>query len=92
MEQQKDDKLWQIAQRRANFRRSLFTYLISNAFFWCIWWFTKGTKGDWEGVPWPIWVMLGWGFILGKQYYEAYHGTKSDLAEKEYEKLKREGR
>jgi hypothetical protein len=37
--------------------------------------------------------MLGWGIGLAMQYYEAYHSDKSDMAEREYEKLKRrEGR
>ncbi len=92
MEEQRDDKLWRIAQRRAEFRKGLFSFLIINTFLWIIWWFTTGQKGDFRGVPWPCWVMLFWGLGLAKQYYEAYHGTKSDLAEKEYEKLKREGR
>jgi hypothetical protein len=92
MEQPKDEKLWKIAQKRAHFRRSAYSYVIVNTFLWIIWWFTKGQYGDWGKFPWPAWVMLGWGLGLAKEYYEAYHSTKSDLAEREYEKLKREGK
>ena len=92
MEEQKDGKLWRIAQKRAHFRKSLFTYLTVNGLFWCIWWFTRGQYGTFGKFPWPAWVMLFWGFGLAKDYYEAYHGSKSDLAEREYEKLKRQGK
>ena len=41
-----------------------------------------------RGIPWPIWVMLGWGLLLGFQYFRAYHSDGTDLAEREYERLK----
>jgi hypothetical protein len=88
MEQPRDEKLWRIARRRAEFRKSLYSYIFVNGFFWAIWWFTTGRLGNF-GFPWPVWVMLGWGVGLAKQYYDAYHGDKEFVAEKEYEKLKR---
>lgn len=92
MELQRDDRLWRIAQKRAQFRKSAYSYLIVNSFLWLVWWFTSGYNGKFTGIPWPVWVMLGWGFGLAKQYYEAYYSDKSDLAEREYEKLKKEGK
>ena len=85
-----DDKLWRIAKKRAGFKKSLYGYLVINAFLWAIWWFTAGRFTGLTHYPWPIWVMLGWGVGLGFQYFEAYYGSKEDLAEQEYQKLKKE--
>lgn len=94
MEQQLDPKekqLWKIAKRRAEFRKSLYSYIIIVGFFWTLWWFTTGQKkGVTTGWPWPVWIMLGWGIGLAFQYFKAYNGDKEDLAQQEYEKLKRE--
>lgn len=88
MEPVKDDKLWRIAQKRASFKRSLYGYIVIIAFLWAIWWLTDGKDNGFRGIPWPAWVMLGWGVALGFQYFSAYNGSRRDLAEEEYEKLK----
>jgi hypothetical protein len=89
MNEDKDSRLWRMAAKRAGFRKSLFSYLIINAFLWGIWWFTTGRIGH-HGYPWPVWVMLGWGVGLAFQYFEAYHGEKQDITQQEYERLKKE--
>jgi hypothetical protein len=89
-EQQKDERLWKIARQRAEFKKSLYSYIIVNAFLWGIWWFTIGKDAGFNGYPWPIWVMLGWGIGLAFQYFKAYNGDKETLAQQEYEKLKKE--
>ena len=88
MEQQRDEKLWQMAKKRADFQRSLVSYFVVNALLWVIWFFTTGRHGHNGSIPWPLWVMLGWGVGLIFQYLNAYGGSKNDLVEKEYEKLK----
>ena len=88
MEQQRDEQLWEQAKKRAGFQRSFVFYFIVNAFLWFIWWFTAGKNGDNRDMPWPVWSMLGWGIGLLFQYLNAYGGSKKDLVEKEYEKLK----
>ena len=91
MEDQRDERLWRIANERAHFRKSLYTYLIVNTLLWFIWWFTGGNIGkdvNDSGLPWPLWVMIAWGFGLALNYYRAFHSHRSDLAEKEYERLK----
>ena len=88
MEENKDQRLWQIAQKRARFQRGVAAYFVVHALLWFIWWFTAGKNGDNNGTPWPIWSMLGWGIALLFQYLNAYGGSKKDLTEKEYEKLK----
>ncbi len=60
-EKERDERLWRIARKRANFRRSFFVYVVINAFLWGVWWFTTGRNSGVRGYPWPIWVMLGWG-------------------------------
>ncbi len=88
MNENKDQQLWRIAQKRAQFRRSLYSYFVVNAFLWIIWWITKGRFTGFTGYPWPIWVMLGWGLSIVMHYFQAYHSTKADIADREYEKLK----
>ena len=56
----KDPQLWYIAQKRASFKYHVATYIIINAFFWGLWYFS-GKHESYEGWPWPIWPMIGWG-------------------------------
>ena len=90
MNETNDDRLSRKARKRVDFRRSLYSYITVNVFLWLVWWFTTGKTTGFTGYPWPIWVMLGWGLSLGKQYFEAYRGNGKDLADEEYEKLKRQ--
>ena len=89
-EKERDERLWRIARKRANFRRSFFVYIVINAFLWGVWWFTTGRNSGVNGYPWPIWVMPGWGIGIAFQYFDAYHGSKQDLEQQEYEKLKKQ--
>lgn len=86
-----DQKLWNIAKKRVAFRKSLYSYLVVVGFLWAIWWFTIGRKGI-VGVPWPIWVMLGWGVGLVIQYLDAYRGDDETLAQREFDRLKKNNR
>ena len=88
--EQRDDNLWRIAKKRASFRKHFYTYVIIVGFLWGIWWFTTGRSTGLTGYPWPIWIMLTWGFALAYNYFGAYHGSKEDITQQEYEKLKKE--
>jgi len=88
--EERDENLWRIAKKRATFRRHFYTYVVIIAFLWGIWWFTIGRSSGFRGYPWPIWVMFGWGIGLAFNYFDAYHGSQEDIAQQEYEKLKRE--
>ncbi|TDH26189.1 2TM domain-containing protein [Segetibacter sp. 3557_3] len=92
MDDQHDARLWKVARRRAEFRRSLYSYLIVNTLLWCIWWLTSDPERRLKGFPWPFWVMILWGFSVARQYFHAYYGTKSDLVDKEFDQLKNENR
>lgn len=88
----RDPQLWEIAQKRAKFKRHFITYIVVNAFLWAIWYFNYGNieLEEVSRYPWPIWPTLGWGIGVALQYADAYMFPKGNTAENEYEKLKRE--
>jgi hypothetical protein len=86
----RDEQLWKLAKKRADFKRGVLFYIVINAFLWAIWWFSSGRHTGFQGFPWPLWVMLGWGIGIAFQFFDAYGGSKQDLAEREYDKLKRQ--
>ncbi len=88
---EKDPQLWQLAQKRASFKYHLATYIVVNIFFWVLW-YIKGQPNGNDGVPWPVWPMLGWGIGIVFNYIGAYAAPKENLAEKEYDKLKNKNR
>lgn len=85
----KDDALWQIAKKRARFKKSFLTYTIINIFLWAVWFFSGRDFGsdhyDW---PWPLWVTIGWGIGIAFQYSDAYLFSNTNAVQKEYDKLK----
>jgi hypothetical protein len=83
----RDPELWAIAQRRVSFKYHLVTYIIINGFLWIVW-AMSGNKTDYNGLPWPVWPTLGWGFGLFFHFLGAYVFPKQNAVEKEYEKLK----
>lgn len=85
----RDPVLWQIATKRAKFKRHLTTYLLVNGFLWVLWYFTeKNHEIGFGNIPWPLWSTLGWGLGVAFQYADAYVMPKSNATEREYEKLK----
>jgi hypothetical protein len=87
MENQQNDRLWELARQRAAFKKNLASYFVVNAFLVAVWYFTGGNQ--YNRHFWPMWPMLGWGFGLLIQYIGAYRGANWFSAEKEYEALKR---
>lgn len=87
----KDPLLWQLAHKRASFKRHLSVYIVMNIFFWILWYFSKykGSHTDFSGMklPWPVWPMLGWGIGLVFHYIGAYVSTGENSVLKEYDKL-----
>jgi 2TM domain len=90
MEEQRDEKLWQLAKRRADFQDSLIGFVVVTVICWAVWYFTAGHRVGFSygGTPWPLWVMLGLGIGLVFKFMKAYKTDKDTLAEREYEKLK----
>jgi hypothetical protein len=92
MEEQRDEKLWQIAKRRADFQNNLIGFVVITGICWAIWFFTTGRKAEIHGTPWPLWVMLGLGISLVFKFLKAYKTDKDTIAEREYEKLKNQNK
>lgn len=92
----KDPHLWQLAQKRASFKKHLATYVVMNLFFWVLWYFTKGmyehSYREYRFLPWPVWPMLGWGIGIVFHFINAYVATGESSVEKEYEKLKNQNK
>jgi hypothetical protein len=87
---QRDPQLWEMAQKRAAFKRNLFSYAIVIPFLWVLW-IIQASKNDFNQFPWPVWPMLGWGIGLAFHWYSAYRPNRANMEEKEYEKLKQSG-
>lgn len=79
-----DQQLMELAKLRAGFKRSLISYLLVISFLWSIYLITDHHSR----IPWPLWVMLGWGIDLIRKYLEAYKQQNWFSAEKEFDKLK----
>lgn len=92
MEEQRDEKLWKIAKQRADFQDSLIGFVIVTVICWIVWFFTSGRHGYNGGTPWPLWVMFGLGIGLILKFIRAYKTDKDTMAEREYEKLKNQGK
>lgn len=92
----KDPVLWDIAHRRAGFKRHFTTYVIVIGFLWGIWFVTGNQHrgidfNSWStsGYPWPVWPSLGWGIGLAFHYASAYVNPQSNSTGREYDKLKK---
>jgi hypothetical protein len=89
LETEKDQMLWKEAKKRVGFKNHLMTYVVVNAMFWIVWYFT-GKEADEGGLPWPIFPALGWGFGLFMHFSGTYlMGNKASQVEREFAKLKK---
>lgn len=82
----RDEMLWQMAKKRAAFKRSFSVYVMVNAFLIAVWYFSSGP----DPYFWPVWPIIGWGFGILMQYLAAYQGNNIFTAEEEYERLKQQ--
>jgi hypothetical protein len=89
MNEEKDQRLWRIAKKRAAFKHNLSSFIIINTLLWIIWWYTKGRHGQDTSWPWPLWVLIFWGLGIVFNFLDAYFGDKETMAESEYKKLKK---
>lgn len=83
---QRDENLWKLAKRRAEFKKHLLVYILVNLFLWVVWLFSSLKTGRFD-FPWPAFATFGWGIGLAFNYIGAYTGNKDTLTEKEYKKL-----
>ncbi|TAG14546.1 MAG: hypothetical protein EAZ35_09105 [Sphingobacteriia bacterium] len=84
----KDELLWNLAKKRAKFKKRLLNYILINTFLWGVWFFSESNYKDDLPFPWPVWVMLFWGIGLLFEGLDAYVYDSKDSVENEYNKLK----
>lgn len=95
-----NDPLWEVAKKRTEFKKSLANYIIVIPFFWAIWFYSGHRHDifyDYHSefsyyIPWPAWIMIGWGFGLAFKFADAYVLNTKQLIKNEYEKLKNQTR
>ncbi len=83
-----DEKLYEEATERVNFKRHLRVYIAVMLLSWGVWFFTRGIKGQYDGF-WPAYATLGWGFGVLMHYWGVYKQDETAV-EKEVEKLRKE--
>lgn len=93
--QTRDEAIWELARRRASFKKSLAIYVVVCGFFWALWmmsghryWYPFQTPFAWH-TPWPMWLMFWWGLVIAIKFAKAYLVDTPTTIEQEYEKLKR---
>ena len=79
-----DIQLRELARKRVEFRTHLIVYIVTNAAFWTIWFFTG------QGYLWPVWPMAGWGIGLIFHYLFDYRSSRLLSEEDEFLKLKKQ--
>jgi len=85
--EERDEYLWQLAQKRASFKRHIVIYLLVISFLWILW-LLNGAHTYGARVPWPVWPMFGWGIGIVSHYMSAYYNTGRNSVQQEYDKLK----
>jgi hypothetical protein len=81
-----DAQIWELARKRAGFKKNLVSYAFTNLAMIALWLFTAGG----HAYFWPFWGILGWGFQLAMQYASCYHGNDLHGAQAEYDHLKKQ--
>ncbi|MFN8242666.1 MAG: 2TM domain-containing protein [Ferruginibacter sp.] len=92
----KDPVLWELAQKRASFKKHFISYVLVNGFLWALWFITEGRHDVFAGkdlfwgynIPWPVWPTFGWGIGIVSHFASAYIFPEANSVEREYEKLK----
>ncbi len=89
-----DEELRTRAEKRAEEKIGFYThfgiYALVNLLIFLIWFFTGGPGS----FPWFLFPLLGWGIGIFAHFIGVFKvtGLKERMAEKEYDKLKRENR
>lgn len=87
--EERNQKLWKLAKKRANTKRSGLVYLSIIVFLWFIWLSNNDFEFGKDLIyAWPKWPTLGLSVAFVLQYIEAYYRDDESLIEKEYNKLK----
>jgi len=80
------ERAYRIAEEKIGFYMHLTAFVVVNAGLWLLWYFSGG------GFPWPAFITFFWGFGLVMHGAGTLfgHGYKNRIAEREYEKMRRQ--
>lgn len=68
-------------KRRRKFFDDAAAYLVINGILWLVWALTDhGTDGR---LPWPAWVSIVWGFLLGLDAWRAFGSLRRPITDAE---------
>jgi apolipoprotein N-acyltransferase len=85
METERDKQLWELAKKRAKFKRYFYAYLIVTL-FWVFWFFTDHQDPN-SGLPWPMFPTLTLAVVLAYIFLNVYVFSNHNAIEREYERL-----
>lgn len=86
METEREKQLWELAKKRAKFKRYFYAYLILMIVIWVFWFFTDNQNPD-SGLPWPMFPTLTLAFVLAYVFLNVYVFSNHNAIEREYERL-----
>ena len=88
MNQNLDDKIWKMAQKRVSFRRHSIVFILVNIALIVIWYLSWDQTAERGPLTfWFLYTFCGWGIGLVIHYWNAYHDDERSV-EKEYNKIK----
>ncbi len=67
---------------KRDFSTHMAIYVVVNVFLWILWAVTDDSK---NGVPWPVWITLGWGIGVALNAWEVFGRRPITEAEVERE-------
>ena len=73
--------------QKRGFQSMLVVYLVINVFLWTLWAVTESNK---SGIPWPLWVTLGWGVGIAFSAWNVY-GQKPITEDEVQREMQRSG-
>ena len=86
--EERNDKLWKLAKKRANTKRNGLIYLTIVIFLWIVWLSNNSFQfGSNMIYAWPKWPTLALSIAFIFEYIDAYYHDNDLLIEKEYNKL-----
>jgi hypothetical protein len=86
--EERNEKLWKLAKKRANTKRNGLIYLTIVLFLWLIWLSNNDFKFSSNMIyAWPKWPTLALAIAFVFEYIDAFYKDNDSLIEKEYNKL-----
>jgi hypothetical protein len=78
----KDVELRKVAKTRAAFKFHVLIYFVMNLIFWTMWYISLRNNDtpltERNDIPWPVWIMLGWGIVLFIHYVVAFRSNDEE--------------